>query len=181
MRPPPTIGCRRQHVFRSSVQPSGRPLFIRCPFVSNYFAWSNISELRGRISMKLVKYSSCECALLKRFQGQSSKVKVKVIARWNALIPPHFSVRGYPSTNGRPSVVRVAEAYISTVRRRGLLVNNSISAQLLSGKSYISQTDTETETVSSESVVYCDWDTGLQIQLNPVSYTHLTLPTKRIV
>jgi len=68
----------------------GRRIYIDlCPSVRPFvhpwtlFTWRGISVLSGRMWMKRGIYSSCEWTLLKRFQGQRSKVKVT--ARSNAL------------------------------------------------------------------------------------------------
>ena len=76
---------RKQYVFGYAVCPSVRCSTIVCPLTS-FFAWRDISGLSGWILMKLgtnIQHVSEHC--WKRFQGQRSKVKVRL----NAIMGRH--------------------------------------------------------------------------------------------
>ena len=84
---------------------SGRTAVVR-PSAGAYFSRRNISGLSEGTSIKLgtdIHPVSGNC--LTGFQGRKSKV--------------HFSGRRRPLHYGRPSIVRPAEAFRSTVWRRG--------------------------------------------------------------
>jgi len=102
--PPPKLAGGEHSAFGSLVRPLS---------VNTYFLWHDTSVclLLGGISLTLV-------AIIHRVSGncwtgfQGPKSKVKVITRLNAL----FWQRDRHSTDGRPSVVRPAEAYRSPSR-----------------------------------------------------------------
>jgi len=73
---------RMNIVFKSFIWPSGCTCVVRLaagrwlPF-NTHFAWRDVCTLsRGIWSETCRKYSSCEWALLERFQGQETKVEV---------------------------------------------------------------------------------------------------------